>query len=648
MKYPVYSTYDLDKRKRDLYILVPVTIQEFILEKKKRSEDFIYETVKRLKKQEPNIPRIEIAGKLLQEVELIETVLERLKSEPMNEKQGDESNQLCHDSRCIVFNHLTGIIVPKLFEKRSEICFTDGRSYAEFEIKSMNYKACTINDNLFGEPNCINSEEVKRLFTDVEPDVDDKDFGYTISNIIPTGMPQKAYIITGIHWQRIKLGKDEQIFRDNWQIDSLRGRGIDIGMRESIIRNNHDKPRQEAIEKLKSEINKRFERFDKKTESENAKITELNAKYSLGFPPDLRFLIEERQETLSRFSGKGSGLVAKCYGIIERELISLLNRESESQKKKIRDAVKAMLYTWKESVEKLFDESGLNYKPEYFAYFANVNGSKIHDMLFGERQAEFGAAFIALLVKFSFAKNYEPIERLSRQYPDFMVEFDNLDIKERRNKEKHEGGDFNPNGVIRLAGKLEQGLFGIDIVSALGYAASKEIKIDASEVENIANKLCLSKDSALMHSFEKLYTAYFSEDSSFYFECENMLVLLYKNTLGKYKYTTEQNKNKRNTEVADYLTAAGYTNTEIGGLRIFRSSTKGGLLAANFLDLIIASGRGDKYFLNFLSGNKNMLFQIDNLYGAVGHNGKPFEIKQCSQFFELIEMQIMELGGKNG
>jgi hypothetical protein len=645
MKYPVYSTFDLDKRKRDLYILVPITIQEFILEKKKRSEDFIYETVKRLKKQEPNMPRIEIAEKLLREVELIETVLEGLKSEPMDEKQNEESNQLCHAARYIVFNHLTGIIVPKLFEKRSEICFTDGHGYTKFEIKSTIYKAYTINDNLFDGSNCINGDEVKRLFTDIEPDVEDEDFGYTISNIIPNGVPQEAYMITGIHWQRIKLGKDERLFRENWQIDSLRGCGIDIGMRESIIRNNHDKPRQEAIEKLKSEINKRFERFDKKTESENAKITELNAKYSLGFPQELRLLIEERQETLS---SNRSGLVVKCYGIIERELISLLNKESESQKNKIRDAVKAMQHTWKESVEKLFDESGLNYKPEYFSYFSNVNGSKIHEMLFGERQAEFGAAFIALLVKFSFTRNYEPIERLSKQYPDFMVEFANLDIKEHRNKEKHEGRDFNPDGVIRLAGKLEQGLFGIDIVSALGYAASKEIKIDASEVENIANKLCLSKDSALMHGFEKLYTAYVSEDSSFYFECENMLVLLYKNTLGKYGYTAEPDREERNKEVTVYLTDVGYTNTEIDGLKLFRSSAKGGLLAANFLDLIIASGRSDKHFFKFLSGNKNMLHQIDNLYETVGHNGKPFEIKQCSQFLELIEMQIMELGEKNG
>jgi len=55
--------------------------------------------------------------------------------------------------------------------------------------------------------------------------------------------------------------------------------------------------------------------------------------------------------------------------------------------------------------------------------------------------------------------------------------------------------------------------------------------------------------------------------------------------------------------------------------------------------MVIAS----KHFIKVLVENKQALRLINELYEDIGHNGKPFEVKRCAQYLELIETQIIEV-----
>ena len=38
--------------------------------------------------------------------------------------------------------------------------------------------------------------------------------------------------------------------------------------------------------------------------------------------------------------------------------------------------------------------------------------------------------------------------------------------------------------------------------------------------------------------------------------------------------------------------------------------------------------------------------QVNDLYEAIGHHGQPFNYKQCPQFYELLETQVIQIQQK--
>lgn len=657
MSYPVYSVNGYDE-KADFYVLIPVKMQEVVLEKKKRTEDFICTAVKRLRKQDREMPRGVIAEKLMQSGELIDTILDRVNEEE-SDSENDHSDRYAtiREVRYVVFNQVTGLILHKLLfaKDMKEVTLTSGDGRAKFEVRSMNFDAFVLHRSLFASNDLTDGNgninaNVKRQFTEVEPDVESEDFGYLVSDIYPNSRPRDAYILAGITWMRFSVGNNERIKEDAWEIQSLSGGNrVDYGMREKLLSGTNVE-----YKAFQAVLGERFKnltqnpKFKVKIAIDNGLLDAMNAKWSLDFDADLRQLIHERQEAVS---GGRSGVIQKVYGVIEREFLALLNKETKTQKNKIRSAVKDMQSTWQISVKKLFDYAGLTYNDEYFGYFATVTSNKIHNMLFEERQAEFATAFIALLVKQSFTGNYEPIKRLASEYPDFIVEFDNLDLRGRRNKDKHKGQESEAEGAIRLAGKLEKALFGINLIEGLGFYQSEQKDVDSIEIAAIAATIRIPNDTELYERFAKAYSSFLLSDSKFYPDCENFLVELYNEGIRDKSYSHETDQGKRNERVVKYLSGAGYDHNELMNLTLLRSRTVSSgkrLLAQAFLDLLVYSGEGDRRFIQLLSEKKHILRRVNQLYEAIAHNGKPFEREQCAQFLELIEEQSFDLSQING
>ena len=253
------------------------------------------------------------------------------------------------------------------------------------------------------------------------------------------------------------------------------------------------------------------------------------------------------------------------------------------------------------AVEKLFGECGLVYKPHLYDYFAGIHGTSIHGMFFGDRQASLFATILSLLVRYSFDKNHDSLERLKNEYPDFMIEFDNLDILEKRNKGKHEAQVFEVDGIIRFFGRMEKVLFKVNLIEELGVVLTEEKQItNTQDGQEVAKRLGIKEGSELSKRFALAYTSFINQDSSFYADCENVLVELYSVLL---KNSTPQlNKQKRNEIVVNALVSAGLVREEVQSMALLRArtDTTERLLAHSFLDLVAHSATTDKRFIGIL------------------------------------------------
>lgn len=679
MGIPIYYYKDIDNA--DTYALVPVTMLSVVITQRKVVDDFILTAVKRFKKQDPNMSYLEIAEKLCLNPDLVKEVIKNIKdvekenSEAIKQAERfartsgsglDDDNQVADTQTLamdfetkiggyVIFNQVTGSIyqgcvnAESLKEMQVE---ASGRFFYKSESK---YSSIVSSD--FGEHNLSRkgelSQEVRRLLVDVgfELNSDDNSRDYIISDVYPSGQPFNAYILANVDWIRIRLGKGqrERISPDNWRIGSPFSRErADMGMREKIMDSDGN-----AFKSFLTSLNQRYDYLKNAFDEfeRNPAIDEINRKYDLRFGLDLQQLIAERQVAITNAvtEQERRGVIEKCYGVLEREIYAILDRESKTRKEKIRDRVKAMHGgAKKQAVALLFADAGLVYKQHLYDYFAGVYGTNIHGMFFGDRQASLFATILALLVRYSMDKNHASVERLKNEYSDFMIEFDNLDILEKRNKGKHEAQVFEVDGVIRFCGRMEKALFGVNIIEELGFAkAEKKQTANAYDGQQVANRIGIKEGSELSKRFADAYTSFLNEDSSFYANCENVLVELYGIILRGATLLTD--KQKRNDLCVSALILAGFDKAEIESMRLLKAKTSAAgerLLAQSFLDMIALSASTDKRFIDILTQNKQTVRLINDLYEAIGHHGKPFDFKQCPQFYELIETQFTQIKQK--
>ena len=210
---------------------------------------------------------------------------------------------------------------------------------SKFFYKSETKYSCIVSND-FGEHNLARngelSHEVRRLLVDVgfEMSADDTSRDYFISDVYLSGQPFNAYIVCGLDWTRIRMGKGqrERISRDNWRINSpLSKNRADMGMRCIITSSNGNsyKGFQSALSQRYENLKKKFNELER-----NPKIEELNKKYELKFDIELQQLIAERQVAITNAvtEQERRGVIEKCYGVLEREIYSLLDRESKTRK----------------------------------------------------------------------------------------------------------------------------------------------------------------------------------------------------------------------------------------------------------------------------------------------------------------------------
>ncbi|MDR2694692.1 MAG: hypothetical protein LBB74_10840 [Chitinispirillales bacterium] len=669
MTNPVYYNKSIDK-KADIYALVPVTLLPVVRTERTVDDDFIATAVKRFKKQDALMSHMEIAEKLCQAPELIKKITDDIKDEEkqakdiesgekryrralndkndLHESDGETKADVCGDVRTgayVVFNHITGVIC------RNAVAVTDLIELQTNDLKIFSYKSQICHSEPVGKDfsECCEliqkdgglAPEVRRLLVDVDLD---PDMGqYRVIDVYPNGYPIKAYIAVSVKWTRISLGKGREytVASDNWSIGSIRSKGkTDIGMRDKII--NDTKERfvdfRNALEKRFKALEGRYGACD--NDNDMSSIREIDNKYNLRLNADLRRLIWERQEAITAAAEREKrGVYEKCCGVLEREICAILDREPEEKKERIKDSVCDMRdAVKKQTIERLFADAGLRYKDGMYDYFAGVCGKKAYGMLFEEKQADLFTAIIALLVRYAMDWKYEPVERLKTEYADFMVEFDNLDILNKRNMGKHEGQAFEADGVVRFAGKMEKALYGINIIEELGPVKRQNRQMNdvASLGDDAAKRLGLNEDTELRRRFTRAYASFVNSDSSFYADCENTLIELYRGAPSGLNW--QDDRAKRNETVIECLSNAGFDKTMLSGMPVLKSGTGKQLLAQKFLDMI-----AHERFIKVLVENKQALRLVNELYEDIGHNGKPFEIKRCAQYLELVETQITEV-----
>lgn len=665
MTNPVYYNKSIDEY-ADMYALVPVTLLPVVKTERTVDDDFIATAVKRFKKQDAGMSYIEIAEKLCQAPELIKKIADDIKDREKSakdaaageERYGGAADDKNDDNKAdgevgrtgayVVFNHVTGAIC------RSAVTITDLKELQTndleyFFYKSKGYRSKPV--GTFGEC-CVLVQkdgglapEVRRLLVDVDLDRDVEQ--YRVIDVYPSGYPVNAYMAVPVKWTRIRFGKGhrDMLALDNWSIGGIRSiYKSDIGMRDKIMSDTKGR-----FVVFRNALKNRFEKLENKywtadhNDSETSLIDEIDKKHNLRLSADLRLLILERQEAITAAATEQEkrGVYEKCYGVLEHEICALLDREPEEKKKRIENSVNNMRdEVKKQAVEQLFTDAGLRYKDGMYVYFANVCGKNVYGMFFEEKQTDLFTAIIALLVRYVMDKKYKPVERLRTEYADFMVDFDNLDILDKRNKGKHEGQAFETDGVIRFAGKMEEALYGINIIEELGpVRRQNKPRNDAANLDgdDAAKRLGLNEDTELRKRFTRAYASFMNSDSSFYADCENTLVVLYGEALPGVK--AQDDKASRNETVIKRLSEAGFDKKTLPDMPVLKSGTEKQLLAQKFLDMIIADNR----FIKALVENKQTLRLVNELYEDIGHNGKPFEIKRCAQYLELVETQIIEV-----
>jgi len=650
MMYPVYYNKSIDER-ADMYALAPVTLLRVVMTERTADDDFIATAVKRFKKQDAQMSYMEIAEKLCQEPELIKKIISDMKDReksagnaaPDEETGGDVKRTGAY----VVFNHVTGVICRNAITITNlKELPTDGLEY--FWHRSKRYHSKPV-DKHFNERFDLLQEdgglapEVKRLIVGVglDPDMGQ----YRVIDVYPNGSPFEAYIAVPVKWTRVRFGKgaEDMVAKDNWSIGSIRSRyKSDIGMRDKIMSDTKNR-----FVDFRNALERRFKNIENRygtghSDGDMSLIDEIDKKYDLRLNADLRWLILERQKAITAAVAEPGkrGVHEKCYGVLEREICAILDREPKEKKERIknsmddnmRDEVKM------QNVKLLFENAGLLYKDGMCRYFAKVSGKKAYGMFFEEKQPELFTAIIALLIRYAMDKKYEPIERLKTEYPYFMVKFDNLGIFDKRNKSKHEGQAFEVDGVIRFAGKMEKALYGINIIEALGPVKAQRKQTDgaASLGDDAAKRLGLNENTELRRLFTLAYASFINSDSSFYADCENTLVELYCGALPDIKLPND--KTLRNETVIKRLSDAGFDKTMLEGMPVLKSGTELRLLAQKFLDMV-----ANERFVKVLAENKQTLRLVNELYEDIGHSGKPFEIKRCAQYLELVETQIMEI-----
>jgi len=676
MMTPVYYNKRIDEH-ADIYALVPVTMLSVVKTERRVTDDFIATAVKRFKKQDPQMGYIEIAEKLCQEGDLIKKIVEDIKDaerlakdvaegeeryrravsgkNEVNEGDGGIDAKNGGDIKTgayVVFNHVTGVICRDvLMAKDVKELHVNGYEYY-FHKSVKRYLALVCGH--FGECRTLIdprdgmlAPEVKRLLVDVEPDPEKGP--YTVVDVYPAGIPFRAYMMVSVKWTRIGFGKEQKdntITPDNWRIGSIRSNGrFDIGMRDKIMsdKNNLFVGFRNALSNRFDNINKEYREFA--PNRDRSLIDEIDKKHNLKLSADLRQFIWERQiaitaAKMAATEKESRGVYEKCYGVLEHEIYGFLKRMSPEEKNKIKNRVDNMRDAEKkQAVENLFNDVGLIYKDTMYHYFAGVCGPKVYGMFFEEMQADFSTAIIALLIRYTMDKNYMPVERLKTEYPDFMVEFDVLDILNKRNKGKHAGQTFDTDGVVRFAGRMEKALYGVNIIEELGAVKSdaKPTAVTTDLGNEAAKSLGLNEDTELRRRFLRAYASFLNSDSSFYADCENVLVELYGGVL--LGVSGQSDAAKRNEAVIERLAEAGFDKTKLDRMSMLKSGTDKGLLAQKFLDMVVA----EKRFIRVLVENKQALWLADELYKDIGHSGRSFEVGRCAQYLELIETQIIDV-----